>query len=660
MMDQEEGSSGLVRNHSSSASDQTPKNIDNEEHGGEERVKLSDFITMFRDEKISNHGDVYDGEITSDTYGTRSVAIKFIPYSEQNAEEAKIMLLLNPHTHVVSVIHADVYQQGPLQYMYIAMDKCSQENLRGFVENRKKEGNSFDFEIAFSFVKQLFAGMEYVHSKNVVHKDLKPDNVFLSLDHKVIKIGDFGLSEVLKSRTQTISTRKGLGTDGYRPPESFVSGFPTSQKTDIYSLAVIVYFLLSDGKHPFGNEKDLWNYNMKYNKSMDLIELLGPNTEEAKDLITWMLQFVPRNRPTIDQVLGHQYIVPSNVKGILFQNMSKQFLIDLKSCTKYNQDLLSLAHFEHERTEIKIIPKLQNKVKTSSSKRMAPLQLSNLMRVAKYLEEKKKIQIAAETSENHIYLGENFWMFGDKKIQRGSYYTVYEGQQKVLNSSQKPLAIKLDHIENIVSLRRLTFHPNIASIFYSGYVNFEGAGRTFLAMERCNSQPLRTYFEARKKLNIPFDFPLALNLSKQIVSALQHLHLSNFIHKYLSLNNIFFSLDMESAKVILYGLARTVAMDDTSMAPESVRAPLSMKSNIFSLAVILYYLLSYGSHPFGDDLFQQVLNIKYNVKPELNELLCPNPQLARDLLMKMLDFVPENRLCIEEVSNHEFWRSLTN
>nr|XP_039264208.1 interferon-induced, double-stranded RNA-activated protein kinase-like [Styela clava] len=122
--------------------------------------------------------------------------------------------------------------------------KCNQENLRSFVENQKNDGIPFVPELALDFAKQLFTGIQYIHDKLVVQKDLKPDNVFLSRDQKVIKIGDFGISEVIESKTQTVYTRKGLGTDGYRPPESFVPGFPTFYKklTFIHWLSLFTMF----------------------------------------------------------------------------------------------------------------------------------------------------------------------------------------------------------------------------------------------------------------------------------------------------------------------------------------------------------------------------------------------------------------------------------
>ncbi|XP_077972186.1 serine/threonine-protein kinase/endoribonuclease IRE1-like [Styela clava] len=369
----------------------------NESEDSEDTIKLSDSILLFRDKKISNHGDVYEGKISSATYGTRPIAIKFVQYNKQSVEEAKILYRLNPHTHVVSVIHSDEYQQGPMKYMYIAMDKCNQDNLRGFVENRKKAEIPFDPELALDFAKQLFAGILYIHDKLVVHKDLKPDNVFLSLDQEVVKIGDFGISEVIESKTQTIYTRKGLGTDGYRPPESFVPGFPTSQKTDIYSLAVIVYYVWSDGKHPFGDERDLWNHLMKNHKNLDLGGLLVPEKEVAKDLLEWMLQFVPRKRPMINEVLSHKYMAPPNVKGLLFRDLQEESAPG-ESQTSIKDKLL-LPHFKNGTFK----SDLPTKKKTKSHSSQVATSISKLVNnfhFAKYLEAKEKNRKAALNSKS--------------------------------------------------------------------------------------------------------------------------------------------------------------------------------------------------------------------------------------------------------------------
>ncbi|XP_077972231.1 serine/threonine-protein kinase/endoribonuclease IRE1-like [Styela clava] len=494
----------------------------NESEDSEDTIKLSDSILLFRDKKISNHGDVYEGQISSATYGTRPIAIKFVEYNKQSVEEAKILYRLNPHTHVVSVIQSDEYQQGPMKYMYIAMDKCNQDNLRGFVENRKKAEIPFDPELALDFAKQLFAGILYIHDKLVVHKDLKADNVFLSLDQKVVKIGDFGISEVIESKTQTVYTRKGLGTDGYRPPESFVPGFPTSQKSDIYSLAVIVYYVWSDGKHPFGDERDLWNHFMKNHKNLNLTGLLVPDAEVAKDLLEWMLQFVPRKRPMINEVLSHKYMAPPNVKGLLFRDLQEESASG-SSQTSIHDELL-LPHFKNGTFK----SDLPTKKKTESHFSQVATSLSKLVNnfhFAKYLEAKEKNRKAALNSKNRIQLTDDTLWYKDNVVhivlEKGLDFTVYEGQRQLPNSVTEPLAIWVysswneDFLHKLEAFQQLPPHPNLLSVIASG--RLRKTSERFVATERCQFQTLYDYYKERKKNKISFDPRLALIHAKHIL-----------------------------------------------------------------------------------------------------------------------------------------------
>ncbi|XP_077972047.1 uncharacterized protein LOC144427161 [Styela clava] len=620
-----------------------------EPENSQDLIKLSDSIPLFQNKKISNHGEIYEGKISSAIFGTRHIAIKYVQYNKQSVEEAKILLLLNPHTHVVSVIHSDEYQQGPMKYMYIAIGKCNQDNLRNFVENRKKAETPFYPELALDFAKQLFAEIEYIHDKHVVHNDLKSDNVFLSLDQEVIKIGDFGISEVIESKTQTVYTRKGLGTDGYRPPESFVSGFPTSQKTDIYSLAVIVYYVWSGGKHPFGDERDLWNHFMKNHKNLNLDGLLVPEAEVAKDLLEWMLQFVPRKRPMINEILSHQYMAPPNVKGLLFRDLQKESPPGSSQCPQTSShDELLLPHFENGTFKSDLSTKM--KTKSHSSQVATSLtKLVNNFHFAKYLEEKEKIRKAALTSKDRQQLTDDIWWFKDKVLyekldihtpEMKTRMVIYEGQ--LFNSAAEPLAIWVYSAtkEDLLHATKVLHqhpHPNVISVFASGRLN--KTDEYFVATQRCQFLKLVEYYVERKQNKIPFDSRLALVHAKQLVSGLQHLHKHNIVHGELE-RSIQFSLDMQNVKINIYNnyticSSYTRGFEDDVQTLGSVLRRLWC-NNFFSFESIGYYMQS---------TFR-------------GYLLIPNPHLARDLLTRMLYDDEDQRLTSQQVIDHEFWKSI--
>ena len=92
---------------------------------------------MYRNKKISQHGNVFEGEIRGGVYGVRSCVIKFAEVSKQNAREAKILTKLGSHSNVIAIIQCGTYSDKLEDHFFIALDKCHEKNLRQYLSSRK-------------------------------------------------------------------------------------------------------------------------------------------------------------------------------------------------------------------------------------------------------------------------------------------------------------------------------------------------------------------------------------------------------------------------------------------------------------------------------------------------------------------------------------------
>lgn len=273
-----------------------------------DQFRLSKYLKIFKGEPINSAKTIFRGEQTSKITTSRPIAVKFIPHDEKKKTEADILLKLVSHPNVVSIIHSGVAKQGPVSQIYIAMELCHIQNLDHHVIENKKNNVPFDPELSIRYAKQIAKGLNHIHSYKIIHRDLKPHNILFSLDKKTLKISDFGISkELTRGVSKTRVTNVGAGTDGYRAPETYNSDV-VSQRADIFSLGLVFYFLWSNGQHPFGNDPDMWNYNIKKNKNRDFSQLQLPDNESAELLLQCMLQFTDTNRPTAAMVLSNSLL----------------------------------------------------------------------------------------------------------------------------------------------------------------------------------------------------------------------------------------------------------------------------------------------------------------------------------------------------------------
>ena len=268
----------------------------------EERI-LNKSVGPYRLKKklgIGGMGMVYLAERSDGTF-ERDVALKFIRSGLENSlvmerfsNEQKILASLN-HPNI-----ARLYDAGQDEYgiPYIIMEYVDGEPLNEYC---KKQNLSLEKRLEL-FV-QICETVQFAHQNLVIHRDLKPSNIMINRDGQV-KLLDFGIAKLLdpenSDSTQTISEIPFLSA-AYASPEQ-IFGKPVSTGTDLYTLGVILYELVSG----------LLPYQTESGKPAELIHLIS-TTEVQK----------PSTR------LSKVGLIPETITGIQLQKLIRRLRGDL-------------------------------------------------------------------------------------------------------------------------------------------------------------------------------------------------------------------------------------------------------------------------------------------------------------------------------------------
>ncbi|CAI9553033.1 unnamed protein product, partial [Staurois parvus] len=199
-------------------------------------------------------------------------------------------------------------------------------------------GELFDFlaqkeslseEEATRFIKQILEGVNYLHTRNIAHFDLKPENIML-LDKTIpvphIKIIDFGLAHKIEDG---VEFKNIFGTPEFVAPE-IINYEPLGLAVDMWSIGVITYILLS-GASPFlgENKQETLSNITAVNYEFDE-EFFSHTSDLAKDFIRKLLVKNTRKRLTIQEALSHPWITPKDKHQVFVRKKVHYKLGELK------------------------------------------------------------------------------------------------------------------------------------------------------------------------------------------------------------------------------------------------------------------------------------------------------------------------------------------
>ncbi len=286
------------------------------------------------------------------------VALK-IPLSKQKARvlQRELQLTGSLHlqltsvesTNIVKYFGFEIFDGKPVMAMELIKDGSLRE-LIGKIGYRKK----ISLSKALQLIKGILMGLDVIHKKHIVHRDIKPDNILL--DGEIPKISDLGISRMLGPEEMASTV---IGTIFYMPPE-LLYGKSATYNVDFWSLGVTFYELLS-GEFPFGIKP-----NMPPGKVMNAItdknvSLTFPENENfpqgIKNILNKMLQKDPEKRYKIaEEILKDikEYDSPITEVLVISKNIDlvRDLLLDMENKLEAEKKLKELIIMHPDSFEV--------------------------------------------------------------------------------------------------------------------------------------------------------------------------------------------------------------------------------------------------------------------------------------------------------------------
>lgn len=242
------------------------------------------------------------------------------------------------HPNIVNVY--DVGEDDGLYY--IVMELVEGITLKNFIERKGK----LEVKEALGIAIQIAQGMEAAHDNNIIHRDIKPQNIIISREGKV-KVTDFGIA---KAATSNTITSNAMGSVHYISPEQARGGY-SDERSDIYSLGITLYEMLA-GKVPYEGDSTISVAMLHIQGEATPLRILNPDIPISVDhIVQKCMQKKPERR----------YLSVSDL------------IVDLKRAIAFpNEDFVKMSSFavdDSPTIEIsdKVVTEIKTKIATPSA-----------------------------------------------------------------------------------------------------------------------------------------------------------------------------------------------------------------------------------------------------------------------------------------------------
>jgi len=232
-------------------------------------------------------------------YAMKSVVINILNEKEKLNSFNEVRLLASlKHQNIID--YKESFFDNNANTLNIVMEYADDGDLRSKISKISKEHLSFEETTIWNVLIQTLEGLKYLHKNNIIHRDLKSANIFLTKSG-LIKIGDLNVSTILKKGVANTQT----GTPYYASPEIW-NDKPYNSKCDIWSLGCIIYEMAT--LHvPFRGT----SLHQLFCKIMKGKYLQIPNrySKDLKNIIKIILVGDPEKRPSAEELLKNEIVI---------------------------------------------------------------------------------------------------------------------------------------------------------------------------------------------------------------------------------------------------------------------------------------------------------------------------------------------------------------
>ena len=374
----------------------------------ESQIQFQDDINDYKMDKKIGEGRFSKVYLAKHKLTSENVAIKIIFKNTSTTKEilshtkAEIEILKKLKHNNICKLYSVIETN---ERIYIIQEFVDGEDLSFFIHQNQKFEKKI--KIICNYFRQLISALDYLHEIGISHRDLKPENILIN-EKNEIKLVDFGLGKIYRYNGNKQLLRTRCGSPFYCSPEMILGKKYDGNLSDIWSLGIILYFMIFNELPFYDNDFDRLSKKIiegKYNIPRDKKDLVG---KDVIDLIHKILKTEPKKRIKIKEIMNHKWFNMENNVLYIGININELVIpidedIIKEIHNKYGYDIKSIIEtiLRNEFNKIKSLYLILLKIKIKNGEKSVSDLMSDLF--LDYIkDENNKIKMFNNNIENAI------------------------------------------------------------------------------------------------------------------------------------------------------------------------------------------------------------------------------------------------------------------